>query len=435
MTRQIEVFRVCRGIEKLMALESTNRTMTNFSNKTNGRPGDGRQGSDPMSPSDDEPVNGVKTRADVPDSSMHDADQLDPATRAQAMAAAAAAEIAVQGAAIADKKKQKGGDRKSVTRDPGDARLSDGARLADNNRAMADNDDSSANKKVSIKRSLHKLTEGDLHLLNSSRGLKEMLRERNIKVKDVLDVLKYEDELVLLQIELVKLQRWIQQQNKRVIILFEGRDAAGKGGTIRRFTEHLNPRSLRVVALPKPTEEERGQWYFQRYSKQLPNAGEIVFFDRSWYNRAVVEPVMSFSTKVEYDRFMQQVPEYEHMLYEDGITIIKFWFSISKDEQQRRFESRAQNPLKQWKLSPIDKEAQQLWDKYAQFKEQMFSRTHTSFAPWIIVRANNKKRARLESIRYVLSLFDYAEKDKGKVNLFPDPNVVERFNRNIIKLD
>lgn len=377
------------------------------------------------SPADDEQDNGTG--------------ELDAGTKALALAAAAAAEIAVQGAAETDKKKLKGGERKSTNNDPGDARLSDGAKLTDSAKGAEGGAGSGATsdpqRKTSIKRAEHKLTESDLSLINSSRGLRELLRERNIRVKDVLDALKYEDELVLLQVELVRLQRWIQQTGKRVVILFEGRDAAGKGGTIRRFTEHLNPRSLRVVALPKPTDEEKGQWYFQRYSKQLPNAGEIVFFDRSWYNRAVVEPVMNFSTKVEYDRFMQQVPEYEHMLYEDGITIIKFWFSISKDEQERRFQSRAVNPLKQWKLSPIDKQAQQLWDKYTHYKEQMFSRTHTSFAPWIIVRANNKKRARLESIRYVLSLFDYAEKDKTKVSLFPDPNVVERFNRNIIKID
>lgn len=290
-------------------------------------------------------------------------------------------------------------------------------------------------KRVTIKHAEIKLSEDDLELLNSNRGLKELLRRRNIKVKDVMDILSYEEELVNLQVELVKLQRWLVEQGKRVVILFEGRDAAGKGGTIRRFTEHLNPRSLRVVALPKPSDEEKGQWYFQRYSKQLPNAGEIVFFDRSWYNRAVVEPVNDFASEEQYQRFMQQVPEYEHMLYEDGITIIKFWFSISKDEQLARFESRRNNPLKQWKLSPIDKQAQQLWDRYTQFKEQMFSKTHTSFAPWIIVRANNKRRARLESIRYVLSMFDYKDKDKAKVNLYPDPNVVERFNRNIIKID
>lgn len=279
------------------------------------------------------------------------------------------------------------------------------------------------------------LTEEDLALVNTKAGLVELLRSRNIRLKGVLQVLRYDDELAALQVELVKLQRWVQQTGKRIAILFEGRDAAGKGGTIRRFIEHMNPRAMRVVALPKPTEEERGQWYFQRYSRQLPNAGEIVFFDRSWYNRAVVEPVMGFCTQADYERFMQQVPEFEHMLYEDGVTIIKFWFSISKDEQNARFASRRENPLKQWKLSPIDARAQELWDSYTHYKELMFSRTHTSFSPWVIVRANNKKTARLESIRYVLSLFEYENKEQAGTSLHPDPTVVMRFHRKIVKID
>ena len=190
-----------------------------------------------------------------------------------------------------------------------------------------------------------------------------------------------------------------------------------------------------MVALPRPTEEEQGQWYFQRYVRQLPNPGEVVFFDRSWYNRAVVEPVNHFCSREQYDVFIRQVPEFEHMLYEDGLHLIKFWFSISKGEQQRRFESRAQNPLKQWKLSPVDKEAQRLWKDYTLFKEEMFSRTHTSFSPWIIIKANNKPRARLESIRYVLSQFAYDGKEETGARLVPDPNVLERFHRGIIKLD
>lgn len=293
--------------------------------------------------------------------------------------------------------------------------------------------------KQSIKYSDCKLTAEDLELINDNKGLIELLRSKNIKLKTVFDTLHYENELVKLQIELVRLQRWVQEKGKRVAILFEGRDAAGKGGTIRRFTEHLNPRSIRVVALPKPTEEERGQWYFQRYSKQLPNEGEMVFFDRSWYNRAVVEPVNGFCSDVQYHRFMQQVPEFEHMLYEDGISIIKFWFSISRDEQQRRFESRRRNLLKQWKLSPIDAKAQELWDNYTTYKEEMLSKTHTAFAPWLIVKANDKKRARLESIRYVLSLFPYngkvSEVSQNSVRIYPDPNIVQRFHRNILKID
>lgn len=289
-------------------------------------------------------------------------------------------------------------------------------------------------KKLPLKRADYKFTEEDLSLLTNNRGLVELLRSKNVKLKDVFDTLKYEKDLVDLQIELVKLQRWVQETGQRVAILTEGRDAAGKGGTIRRFTEHMNPRALRVVALPKPSEQELGQWYFQRYSKQLPNKGEIVFFDRSWYNRAVVEPVNGFCTDTDYKRFMQQVPEWEHMLYEDGVKLIKFWFSISKSEQEHRFESRRTNPLKQWKLSPIDAKAQSLWDKYTEYKEEMFSKTHTSYSPWIIVKANNKRLARLESIRYVLSLFDYPGKST-KIRLHPDPNIVGRFHRGSIKID
>jgi len=290
-------------------------------------------------------------------------------------------------------------------------------------------------KRKPIKKASFQLNHEDLSRLNTNRGLMELLRSKNIKVRDIVSTLKYEEELVALQVELVKLQRWVQEKGKRVAILFEGRDAAGKGGTIRRFTEHLNPRSIRVVALPKPTAEESGQWYFQRYSKQLPNAGEIVFFDRSWYNRAVVEPVNEFCTTREYERFMQQVPEYEHMLYEDGIIIVKFWFSISKSEQLTRFRSRRINPLKQWKLSSIDEKAQDLWDDYTHYKELMFSKTHTSFSPWIIVKSNNKKLARLESIRHVLNVMDYHGKNEVKIRIAPDPDIVTRFHRNVIRLD
>jgi polyphosphate kinase 2 len=271
--------------------------------------------------------------------------------------------------------------------------------------------------------------------LHSSREFIQLLRAKNIEAEKIRAAIKYEKELECLQIELVKLQRWIGEQGKRLAIIFEGRDAAGKGGTIRRFIEHLNPRSMRVVALPKPTEEERGQWYFQRYMKQLPNRGEIVFFDRSWYNRGIVEPVNGFCTRDDYERFMRQVPEFEHMLVEDGVVLVKFWFSISREVQLARLESRRDNPLKQWKLSPLDARAQEQWDLYTKYKETVFSRTHTSFSPWIIVKANNKRRARLESIRYVLSLSDYAGKDAASVSLCPDPNTVTRFHRGAIKID
>jgi polyphosphate kinase len=279
------------------------------------------------------------------------------------------------------------------------------------------------------------LTEDDLRRVNTRKGLIQLLENKAVDIEEVRKTLLYEQELRQLQVELVKLQRWVQSNGERIAILVEGRDAAGKGGTIRRFTEHLNPRAMRVVALPKPSDEERGQWYFQRYIRQLPNKGEIVFFDRSWYNRAVVEPVMGFCSKKEHQRFLQQVPEFEHMLYEDGVTIIKFWFSISKEEQAKRFEARRQNPLKQWKLSPVDEKAQELWDSYTRYKEEMFSKTHTTYSPWIIVKANDKQAARLESLRYVLNLLPYKGKVETQTRLTPDPNVITRFHRKMVELD
>lgn len=205
--------------------------------------------------------------------------------------------------------------------------------------------------------------------------------ERRWIPEKLISTIRYQEELEKLQVELVKLQQWVVANNKRVAVIFEGRDTAGKGGTIRRFTEHLNPRSIRVAALPKPTETEAGQWYFQRYIQQLPNKGEMVFFDRSWYNRAVVEPVNGFCTDKQYNEFMQQVTEFENMLYENGIVIIKFWFSIKKEEQLKRFKARLSSPLKQWKVSPVDMNAQNKWDDYTKYKELMFSRTHTTFCP------------------------------------------------------
>lgn len=275
----------------------------------------------------------------------------------------------------------------------------------------------------------------ELSSLKRMDDLRTLFSKHHSDPNKILDTIKYEEELEKLQVELVKLQRWVQAKGKRILIIFEGRDAAGKGGTIRRFTEHLNPRAMRVVALPKPTDEEFGQWYFQRYTRQLPNKGEMVFFDRSWYNRAVVEPVNGFCTKDQYHTYMHQVPEFEHMLYEDGILIIKFWFSISKDEQLRRFKSRQANPLKQWKLSPVDMKAQDMWDTYTQYKEDMFSKTHTSYSPWIIVKANNKQKARLESMRYVLSVIPYEGKEEAKVSLHPNPNIITRFHRKSASVD
>ena len=266
---------------------------------------------------------------------------------------------------------------------------------------------------------------------SSPADLLTWLDGRKTSAAKVLQNMKYEEELASVQVELVKLQRWVQETQKRVAIVFEGRDAAGKGGTIRRFTEHLNPRALRVVALPKPTEEELGQWYFQRYVKQLPNPGEIVFFDRSWYNRAVVEPVNGFCSDQEYERYMQQVPEYEHMLYEDGLTIIKFWFSISKEEQLRRFESRARDPLKQWKLSPMDLESRRRWEEYTKAKEIMLKRTHIPESRWWVVQAVDKKRARLNCIDHLLKQFSYTEVPKVPIVL-PEREHTEHYSRQAV---
>lgn len=275
----------------------------------------------------------------------------------------------------------------------------------------------------------------DFLAIKSNQEFKQFLIQEKIPMEKVWSKLEYIEQLQFLQMELVKLQQWVAKNKKRVAIIFEGRDAAGKGGAIRRFIEHLNPRSMRLVALDKPTEVEKGQWYFSRYIKQLPNPGEIVFFDRSWYNRAVVEPVMGFCSDLQYHQFMVQVPEFEHMLHEDGIHIIKLWFSINKDEQKKRFEARKNTALKRWKFSPVDEKGQELWDKYTYYREQMFSKTHTSYCPWVIVKANVKRQARLESIRYVLSQFDYEGKDQARTTLIPDPNVVMRYYRTYFKDD
>ncbi|MEV0750696.1 polyphosphate kinase 2 [Streptomyces sp. NBC_01220] len=226
-----------------------------------------------------------------------------------------------------------------------------------------------------------------------------------------------------LQIELLKLQHWIKEHDERLVILFEGRDAAGKGGTIKRFTEHLNPRGARVVALEKPTERERSQWYFQRYVAHLPTAGEIVMFDRSWYNRAGVERVMDFCSTSEYLEFMHQTPGFERMLVRDGIHLVKFWFSVSRDEQRKRFMSRQTDPVRQWKLSPVDLASLDKWDAYTEAKELMLFHTDTADAPWTVVKSNDKKRARLEAIRHVLHRFDYPDKD-ASVAGEPDPLIV-----------
>ncbi len=279
------------------------------------------------------------------------------------------------------------------------------------------------------------ITEAEFNTITSHADLLRILEEKKVDVSDVLAKIHYEKEKEKLQVELVKLQQWVRRNNKRVAIIFEGRDAAGKGGNIRRFTEHLNPRSMRLVALNKPTDVEKGQWYFTRYIQHLPNPGQLVFFDRSWYNRAVVEPVMGFCNPHQYEQFMVQLPEFEHMLYEDGVTIVKFWLSITKEEQLKRFNSREGNPLKRWKFSPVDKKGQEYWDDYTKYKERMFSKTHTPFSPWVIVKTNKKETARLECMRYVLSLFDYENKDDSHVSLLPDPNVIMRYFRSLHKYD
>jgi polyphosphate kinase 2 len=233
----------------------------------------------------------------------------------------------------------------------------------------------------------------------------------------------YDHHKRLLQIELLKLQNWCKSTGERVLILFEGRDAAGKGGTIKRFMEHLNPRGASVVALEKPNERESSQWYFQRYISHLPAAGEIVLFDRSWYNRAGVERVMGFCTRAEYLEFMRQAPELERMLVRSGIHLVKFWFSVTQGEQRTRFAIRQVDPVRQWKLSPMDLKSLDKWGEYTEAKEAMFFYTDTADAPWTVVKSNDKKRARLEAMRYVLDRFDYDEKDTEIVGT-PDPLLV-----------
>ena len=226
---------------------------------------------------------------------------------------------------------------------------------------------------------------------------------------------EYEKTKRQLQIEMLKLQLWIKSTNQKVAILFEGRDAAGKGGAIKRFTEHLNPRGARTVALSVPTEREQSQWYFQRYVPHLPAGGEIVFFDRSWYNRAGVERVMGYCTPEEYMEFMRSAPEFERMLVDSGIHLVKFWFSVSRGEQETRFDARSIDPVKQWKLSPTDLASRDKWDAYTEAKEAMFFYTDSRHAPWTVVKSNDKKRARLEAMRFVLNQFDYPEKDESVV--------------------
>lgn len=248
------------------------------------------------------------------------------------------------------------------------------------------------------------------------------------------EVLEYEKELRILQIELLKLQNHIKDKGLKLLMIFEGRDAAGKGGTIKRITEHLNPRGARVVALDKPSDTEKTQWYFQRYTHHLPSSAEIVLFDRSWYNRGGVEPVMGFCTQEEHKEFLHEVPEYERMQVNSDTILLKFYFSVSKDEQARRFQKRKTDPLKQYKLSPVDEKSQQMWDKYTIAKYSMLLASHTDHAPWTIIRSDNKKLARINCIKHILKQIDYPNKIK-KSMLKTDPSILISGNQEIKNME
>jgi polyphosphate kinase 2 len=247
----------------------------------------------------------------------------------------------------------------------------------------------------------------DVKLLNSKIGLHALLRNKKVDLTKALNEVRYINELKENQEELIKLQKWVIEEKKKVVILFEGRDAAGKGGAIRRITEYINPRHFKIVALDIPTEDERKQWFFQRYINHLPKPGEIVFFDRSWYNRAVVEPVNNFCTQEEYEIFMTQVNNFEQMLVQSDTYLVKIYFSISKEEQAKRFKEIKNNPLKRWKITPVDEKAQELWDEYTAYKKKMFEETTTENAPWKIIEANKKSNARLKAIEHILETIPY----------------------------
>ena len=253
--------------------------------------------------------------------------------------------------------------------------------------------------------------------------IKDLFRSGKYPYKNKIKTAVYDQHKEELQVELLKVQNWVKLTGQKVVVICEGRDAAGKGGTIKRFMEHLNPRAARVVALEKPTEHERGQWYFQRYIHRLPTAGEMVFFDRSWYNRAGVERVMGFCSSLDYLEFMRQVPSLEQMLVRSGIRLFKYWFSVTREEQARRFDSRQDDPLKQWKLSPIDQQSRDKWVEYTQAKEAMFFYTDTKDAPWTIIKSDDKKRARLNCMQHFLSQLDYPDKNEHVVH-GPDPLIV-----------
>lgn len=244
----------------------------------------------------------------------------------------------------------------------------------------------------------------------TDRDRRENAKDGKVRIWVKEETLLYEGELEKLQIELLKFQNYVKEKGLKVLMIFEGRDAAGKGGTIKRITEHLNPRGARVVALPRPSDQEMTQWYFQRYTMHLPSAGEIVLFDRSWYNRAMVEPVMGFCTQRQQSKFLKDAPLFEKMLVEDDIKIFKFYFSVTKEEQARRFAKREQDPLKQYKPSPVDLKAQELWDEYALAKYMMLSATHTDVAPWTVIKSDSKKKARINTIKHILNFVEYPDK-------------------------
>lgn len=252
-----------------------------------------------------------------------------------------------------------------------------------------------------------KLTSSDIKQLNTKKGLVALIDKEPLSVEKALRYIKYEKNLKKLQVELIRLQTWAIKNEERIIIVFQGRDAAGKGGAIRRITERINPRHMRIVALPKPTKDEQSQWYFQRYVEQFPKAGEMVLFDRSWYNRAVVEPVNGFCTQEEYEIFMNQVNDFERMILESGIHLVKIYMSISKKEQAKRFAEIKEDPLKQWKMTKLDERAQALWDQYTEYKNAMFEKTNTEISPWKIIRANRKTEARINVINHILKSIPY----------------------------
>ncbi|WOP14989.1 polyphosphate kinase 2 [Ottowia sp. SB7-C50] len=286
-------------------------------------------------------------------------------------------------------------------------------------------DGASPDDRKALRKALKEHGEHDPEKANPDEELAPDWRDGAYPYKNLLRRATYEKQKFKLQVELLKLQSWVKETGARVVIIFEGRDAAGKGGTIKRFMEHLNPRGARTVALEKPSDVERGQWYFQRYVQHLPSFGEIVLFDRSWYNRAGVERVMGFCTEKEYQDFMRQAPEFERHLVNSGVHVIKFWFSVSQAEQRRRFKEREGHPLKQWKLSPIDKASLDKWDDYTRAKEHMFFETDTADSPWTVVKSDCKKRARLNAMRYVLHKLPYTGKDVTQVGKL-DPLIVGR---------